>query len=168
MEEIRLRAWDKVQKRMSCSFTLGDLYGYEGELNAVTWECGDDVWQLCSHNSGKRDGAIAWAYPQFEADNGPNPALIFLLYTGLKDKDGRKEICQNDIVRDPDTRSYDQLLLVQWGGEFNVCGFVLTGTKPHINERVKFTHDQLNHTWDGKLEIVGNIYENPELLDKGE
>lgn len=69
-------------------------------------------------------------------------------YASLKDKNG-KEIYEGDVVS-----IYGQRFLVDWvnyGFDPFVC-FNLAGDKTRFNK-------MLQHT-----EIIGNIYENPELL----
>ena len=74
-------------------------------------------------------------------------------YTGLKDKNG-KEIFEGDIVY---IIPEDETGVIEWD-----------------NERVRYIviYDNIItdfDNWYGKdLEVIGNIYDNPELLEKGE
>ena len=81
---------------------------------------------------------------------------VLLQYTGLKDKDG-KEIYEGDVVRiwaDPKDyngyKGHNYIGVVEWD-EF-ILGFILSDG--HGLKDFEF------------IEIVGNIYENPELLNK--
>ena len=74
--------------------------------------------------------------------------------TGLKDKNG-KLIFENDIVtvpRDEDT------CVITWDKD---CG------KWSINQYAAYMYD-FDNFWSVELEVIGNIFNNPELLEVGE
>lgn len=68
--------------------------------------------------------------------------FIIMQYTGLLDKSG-KEIYEGDILRNGDGV---ELWLVEWVAKDIHCGWSI----------------DLSDTW--YLEVIGNIYENPELV----
>ena len=70
---------------------------------------------------------------------------VIMQYTGLKDKNG-KEIYEGDIVK----WKYiiDKVFFDEKNGGY-------------IGESI-----QINHSTLDEIEVVGNIYENPELLEK--
>jgi len=75
--------------------------------------------------------------------------LELMQYTGLKDKNGR-EIYEGDIVTMIDEfRRIPVLGVVRW--DKKNCAFVLSES---------YSSHLLNET----IEVLGNIYENPELL----
>ena len=70
-------------------------------------------------------------------------------FTGLKDKNG-KEIYEGDILRLP----HGELGLIYWGKFTSGFWVSLRATFP----------GQLEDKWAQKCEIIGNAYENKELL----
>ena len=123
MREIRFRAWDKIEKKMSESFTFSDCYNMgigEGVRVHQTFYLGwCDIMQ----------------------------------FTGLKDKNG-KEIYEGDILRSIHNRDvYDDVIV--WR-DFSWYGKLLNAEPLEMTPLTDFN--------ESKCEIIGNIYENPELL----
>jgi hypothetical protein len=71
--------------------------------------------------------------------------VVWVEFTGLHDKNG-KEIWEGDIVR-----WFDHQWEIKWGlGRWAICGTLLD-----------YDFSPINHS---EMEVIGNIYENPELL----
>lgn len=76
--------------------------------------------------------------------------FILMQYTGLKDKSG-KEIYEGDIVKDCDTS--DSVFAVKWDE-----------TKAGYFMPVEFDEEYAYSISAVTLEVIGNIYQNPELI----
>lgn len=81
--------------------------------------------------------------------------ILFLQYTGLKDKNG-KEIYEGDILEGTANNFRISNWKVYWNKDMGKWG---------IESRIKIG---LTFKISQKLKLVGNIYENPELLKKDE
>lgn len=153
MREIKFRAWNPKAKKMY----------YQGDETNIVPGINDEF-------AGVMFGKAAVAYEyDFDGDTYNDTwendfGMPLMQYTGLKDKNG-KEIYEGDICKyydsEPDDSEefetsrdgYDggwhdvELIgVVEWQNE--TAGFTVGGTK----------------WWSDKIEVIGNIYENKELL----
>ena len=72
--------------------------------------------------------------------------------TGLKDKNG-VDVYQGDIIRCTSGCLHEVIWLEEYGGTFigGMPAWYLSGLRN-------------GYSWTGREEVIGNIYENPELL----
>lgn len=112
--QFKIRAWDKVNKRMQ------------------TWE------ELLAGKEFKAKLQVPEAF-----------GLVLMLYSGMEDKN-EKEICDGDIIR---LIGNNELASVCYDAEGVFW--------------IKSRHrDEYLRNWEGACEVIGNIYENPELIQK--
>lgn len=138
--EIKFRAWDKLEKRM-------------GEVSCIKFR---NVQYSQVFVRFKQLGKIVDEW--FNYDEGSCNNVILMQYTGLKDKNG-KEIYEGDIVK--------------------IAGRYFKDSKVEHNFKVEYDESRAwfgvldaLHTvslndfdYEEDLEVIGNIYENPELLE---
>ncbi|HDW9236196.1 TPA: hypothetical protein RNC41_001955 [Campylobacter coli] len=77
---------------------------------------------------------------------------ILMQSTGLKDKNG-VDVYQGDIIRCTSGCLHEVIWLEEYGGTFigGMPAWYLSGLRN-------------GYSWAGREEVIGNIYENPELM----
>lgn len=146
MREIKFRAWNTKTECMYCDTGLTSLGINDGIELAIK-------------------------------DN-----YILMQYTGLKDKNG-KEIYEGDIVRNNWTNINNDFIGEKWAVKF---GDHMTGSDYYASGAYGFyyeainnkeetcslnslpTNDSINIENNPDLEVIGNIYENKDLLKEEE
>ena len=82
--------------------------------------------------------------------------MILMQYTGLKDKNG-KEIYEGDIVKVFTSKKWRIGKII-----YEYSGFTIDVTN---NKELEYGRTGII---ESLIEVIGNIYDNPELLEKGE
>jgi len=137
--EFKFRAWNK-NKKIMC---------YDNE---------DDSAESWDGSFSSSVGLINYVF-NGEREEGENVnedfPYVFMLFTGLKDKNG-KEIYENDIVEFVNHNTDKKLKRTVIWDDKNIC-FKFT-CSPSWN-----FIGYLEQT-NGTMEVIGNIFENPELI----
>ncbi|OPY20967.1 MAG: YopX protein [Methanobacterium sp. PtaU1.Bin097] len=143
MREIRFRAWNKELKRMH-------------KVERIDWhfERGDSL-------------DMVYLIPEDRGDDHPELRIHdveLLEYTGLKDVNG-VEIYEGDILAV--NRPHEIINMVcKWVEEFGCFMFCFKlDSKPKLIGGGCLSIDQFGEPYNKKAAVIGNIYENPELLE---
>lgn len=108
------------------------------------------VWQVgkfyCDYNCG---------YSPYEVDE-----KTICQYTGLKDKNGNK-IWENDIIKPYDTVTNENYI-IGWDKEMGAFVFCDINTNNSLYVLVGHYIESIQ-----SVEVIGNIFDNPELLERG-
>ena len=110
------------------------------------------VWDTWDKNEGKmyyldlNDWESQAEFVEIDFTSEP----IFMQYTGLKDKNG-KEIYEGYVIKTSKAEVYG---IVEYRG----CSFVVHHYNPEFNQEIIPEASNIYY------EVIGNIYENPELL----
>ncbi len=162
MREIKFRVWYWYQK--------GSGGNPDGKTRAGYWQTDMDDCYINNEGQLFQDSNDTNECGCSDINFLENDEHDICLYIGLKDKNG-KEIYEGDIVVDRDHYDFENKppFTVEWGGPWKYCAFGITRKrpKPRFDNDTEYSWDELNDGggWNN-LEIIGDIYENPELLKK--
>lgn len=154
MREIKFRAWDKESNVMIYSDSVYPRSSYKLEFDILNDMEFTLTKMIDRVNVYYEDGEETY----IEIFNKVDAELM--QYTGLKDKNG-KEIYEGDIVQT--CENYKQVVV--WHNNGYKLKFTFSGV--YRGDRYTETKylelgDTSSRRWGD--EVLGNIYENPELL----
>lgn len=139
MREIKFRAWHKSDEVMLNVF-------------AIDWH-----EKYIAHDPVQRFVEMIEVYPRYEMEGASDLKEVKLMqYTGIKDKEG-KEIYDGDILR---IEYHDDEAPDVYVGDFEFSegcyGMNVQATHTHSKHFSPFNEQ-------ARPEVIGNIYENPDL-----
>lgn len=139
----KFRAWDKEENRMIYPSTSG-----------VCFELDDEGINILDVSGEYPDDHV---FPKIDS--------ILMQSTGLKDKNG-VEIFEGNILRFVEVTNeglFEYVTDVKWED----CSFVVkSGGKYYDTFLAAWSGDPDNTYPLFEMEVIGNIYENPKLLEK--
>ncbi len=139
--KIKFRVWDKRNNRMIMPrkfATVIPVIDFNGNLGVMD-----------TYKNWHWHGIV------------PEDEYELMLFTGLQDKNGR-EIYEGDILKDTDNKIY-------YVDFIRGCFYLKTNYKssPHLGWTEWLPMCEIDRLANPvEFEIIGNIYENPELLSK--
>ncbi|HEV0649170.1 TPA: hypothetical protein VXD40_001713 [Streptococcus pneumoniae] len=134
----KFRVWVKIGKRMV----------FSDDILAIDYENKEIVTQQVYFENGLPDDRDIYCYDFDEIE--------LMQSTGLKDKNG-KEVFVGDIIKCTRGCLHEVYLEKEYGGTY-------IGGMPAVYLKGLLS----GYAWTEDEEIIGNVYENPELLEVNE
>jgi len=163
MRDIKFRAWLLKENKMVIVDTISNNKGYGGALEIIIDNPLFDPTKKKWEDENRPCDSYLNHSIQVHKDRANGDDFILMQYTGLKDKNG-KEIYEGDILKG--------LFATGGGGnstkykEFNFsfsCHISNSSSQFGIDMPKRYGSYRF-HPYIHQCEIIGNIYEKPELL----
>jgi len=140
MREIKFRAWDEINGLMMSGADLEE----------------------CEFDTRLSYGNLVVAYTDA---NGDFQQCLPMQFTGIQDRNGR-EIYEGDVVRWVAQKDSGLLVDTEMNGKLAKVVFYQHNAQFCFQFNNTMYYDNGGHTiqYRDRCEIIGNIYENPELL----
>ena len=153
MREIKFRAWDKDRKKIGIVHNI--LFGIEPlSKTELMHRTEYQAIHLLDGSIPKLEDEFTVTIEILRGDEIGDTSKYIMQYTGLKDQNN-KEIYEGDIVG---MFHNTQRSLVEWDIE---CGCWSISMQKSVGHHVT---DELLGAHLSVVEIIGNIYQNPELI----
>lgn len=143
MRPIKYRAWDKTKKKMTLVADIS--FGDDGSARTT-------VFQPAPKDT--------YYYGLVEGESG-----TLMQFTGLFDKHGR-EVYEDDIVRD----NAGDIYAIRWDRHLARFAFYShDASKKGSNKEWRSAEETItDFDMKARFEIIGNVHENPGLLEVGQ
>ena len=151
--KTKFRAWDKYQKKMF--HNVNPIFDADGNLDFIIYEYGNAGYNMIEIDLKKWDSAMLYHY-----DEGIPVELM--QYTGLNDSEGT-EIFEGDVVEFCDFDSLRTGGITSDKTRKAKVVFIQGGYFVKEGDYEALLYDALIN--DSELTIIGNIYQNKDLLE---
>ena len=154
--DIEFRVWDDHYKYMNYKVIVG-IYGKWEEVKDNENYTACSMWIEPKNVDYKCE-------PHWSHFEPYHKEIKLMQYTGLKDKNGKK-IFEGDILRTPAwLYGEEKVCICKYNQENNVNSIIGFGLYTNDAYFKKYQELVECDEWD-EFEVIGNIYENKELLE---
>ena len=150
-----------VMKRIDGAIYVSDGYGADSGFLSYLFDFEDNRWDRFLEGIITEQRFVK-LFPDDDEDVKGWSHIENIQWTGLLDKND-DEIYRGDIIKD----SSGRLMIVEWDNRIGTARYIfrVINTIGHIKAgRFVNTHEWITSD-ENDIEIIGNIFENPELLN---